>query len=87
MLSVLEMSFGFNRVTRCSRGPREHYVSLKALLRIGGRIERSRVKPDLGSGDRLIADAAPFLSPWLCFVRITFMTLDATLDGDLPLVS
>jgi hypothetical protein len=48
--------------------------------------ERRRVKPDLGSGD-LIADAAPFRPPWLCFVRITFMSLDATLDGDLPLIS
>jgi hypothetical protein len=37
MLSVLEMSLSFDRVTRCGRGPREHYVSLKALLRIGGR--------------------------------------------------
>ena len=38
MLGVLEMSFSFNRVARGGRGPREHYVSLKALLRIGGRI-------------------------------------------------
>jgi hypothetical protein len=36
MLGVLEMSFSFNRITRCGRGPREHYVSLKALC--GGRI-------------------------------------------------
>ena len=38
MLSVLEMSFGFDRVSRRGRGPREHYVSLKPLSRIGGRI-------------------------------------------------
>jgi hypothetical protein len=38
MLSVLEMSFSFDRVSRRGRGPRERYVSLKALSRIGGRI-------------------------------------------------
>ena len=38
MLSVLEMSFSFDRISRRGRGPRERYVSLKALLRIGGRI-------------------------------------------------
>lgn len=38
MLSVLEMSFSFDRVSRRGRGPRERYESLKALSRIGGRI-------------------------------------------------
>jgi hypothetical protein len=38
MLSVLEMSFSFDRVSRRGRGPRERYVSLKAFSWIGGRI-------------------------------------------------
>ena len=38
MLSVLEMSFSFDRVPRRRCGPREGYVSLEAALRIGGRI-------------------------------------------------
>jgi hypothetical protein len=38
MLSVLEMSFSFDRVSRRGRCPRKRYVSLKALSQIGGRI-------------------------------------------------
>ena len=38
MLSVLEMAFSFDGVTRGGRGLREQYVSLKAVLRVGGRV-------------------------------------------------